>query len=104
MLADRVQTDVPVLLKGGYSKRDQDAENPTFIVESLTPLAELRTERGSGGGDRSANPDDVAHAGRDARRARGGRDARDGTRHLAAARGAVERRQWFAGAAQVRAR
>jgi len=42
MLADRVRTDIPVLLKGGYSRRDQDAENPTFIVESLTPFAEMR--------------------------------------------------------------
>jgi DNA polymerase-3 subunit alpha len=41
-MADRVQTDVPVLIKGGYSKRDQDAENPTFIVEGITRLAELR--------------------------------------------------------------
>ena len=42
LLAERVRTDVPVLLKGGYSRRDQDAENPTFIVESITPFAELR--------------------------------------------------------------
>ena len=41
-LSDRVRTDVPVLIKGGYSRRDQDAENPTFIVESITRLAELR--------------------------------------------------------------
>ncbi|CAA9348505.1 MAG: DNA polymerase III alpha subunit, partial [uncultured Gemmatimonadaceae bacterium] len=43
VLADRVRTDVPVLLKGGYSKRDQDAETPTFIVDKVTPFAELRT-------------------------------------------------------------
>ncbi len=42
MLGDRVKTDVPVLLKGSYSRRDQDVENPTFIVESLTPFVELR--------------------------------------------------------------
>ncbi|MFL5582696.1 MAG: DNA polymerase III subunit alpha [Gemmatimonadaceae bacterium] len=41
-IADRVRTDVPVLLKGGYSRRDQDAENPTFIVESVTRFEELR--------------------------------------------------------------
>ena len=41
-IADRVKTDVPMLIKGGYSRRDQDADNPTFIVESLTRLAELR--------------------------------------------------------------
>jgi DNA polymerase-3 subunit alpha len=37
-----VRADVPVVMKGGYSKRDQDAESPTFIVESVTPFAELR--------------------------------------------------------------
>ncbi len=42
LLGDRVKTDVPVLLKGSYSRRDQDADNPTFIVESLTPFVELR--------------------------------------------------------------
>jgi DNA polymerase-3 subunit alpha len=42
LLADRIKTDVPVLLKGGYSKRDQGVENPTFIVESVTPFSELR--------------------------------------------------------------
>ena len=42
MLGDRVRTDVPVLLKGSYSKRDQDVENPTFIVESLEPFIEKR--------------------------------------------------------------
>ena len=42
ILADRVRADVPVVMKGGYSKRDQDADSPTFIVESVTPFAELR--------------------------------------------------------------
>src|SRR5580692_6157246 len=42
-LADRVRPDIPVLLEGGYSKRDQGGENPTFIVEDVTRLAELRT-------------------------------------------------------------
>jgi len=42
LLSDRVRSDVPVLMKGGYSKRDQDADSPTFIVESVTPFAELR--------------------------------------------------------------
>jgi DNA polymerase-3 subunit alpha len=41
-IGDRIQADIPVLLKGGYSRRDQDADNPTFIVESVTRLAELR--------------------------------------------------------------
>ena len=41
-ISDRVRTDVPMLVKGNYSKRDQDADNPTFIVESVTRLAELR--------------------------------------------------------------
>ncbi|HEX3866897.1 MAG TPA: DNA polymerase III subunit alpha, partial [Gemmatimonadaceae bacterium] len=42
LLGDRVKTDVPVLLKGSYSRRDQDVENPTFIVESLSPFVEMR--------------------------------------------------------------
>ena len=37
-----VRTDVPVLVKGGYSRRDQGSETPTFIVESLEPFAEKR--------------------------------------------------------------
>ncbi len=41
---DRVQADVPVQIKGGYSKRDQGTESATFIVESITRLAELRTQ------------------------------------------------------------
>ncbi len=41
-IGHRVETDVPVLIKGAYSRRDQEADNPTFIVESLTRLAELR--------------------------------------------------------------
>jgi DNA polymerase-3 subunit alpha len=42
-IQDRVVADVPVLLKGAYGRRDQNADNPTFIVESITRLAELRT-------------------------------------------------------------
>jgi DNA polymerase-3 subunit alpha len=42
LLADRIRGDVPVLMTGGYAKRDQDADSPTFIVESVTPFAELR--------------------------------------------------------------
>ncbi|MEP6495651.1 MAG: DNA polymerase III subunit alpha [bacterium] len=42
MLGDRVKSDVPVLMKGSYSRRDQDVDNPTFIVESVTPFVELR--------------------------------------------------------------
>jgi DNA polymerase III subunit alpha len=42
LLSDRVKTDVPALLKGSYSRRDQDVENPTFIVDSLTPFVEMR--------------------------------------------------------------
>ena len=43
VINDQVKTDVPVLLKGGYSRRDEGSENPTFIVESVTKLAEKRT-------------------------------------------------------------
>jgi DNA polymerase-3 subunit alpha len=41
VLAERVRTDVPLLLKGGYSKRDAGADSPTFIVETVTRFAEL---------------------------------------------------------------
>ena len=41
-LSDRVRTDVPLLVKGGYSRRDQGADNPTFIVESVQRFEELR--------------------------------------------------------------
>jgi len=40
-IGHRVKTDVPVLLAGGYSKRDRDVEVPTFIVETVTPFAEM---------------------------------------------------------------
>ena len=43
VLADRIRTDVPVLVKGGYGRRDQDSEKPTYIVDDVTLLAERRT-------------------------------------------------------------
>ncbi len=43
IINDQVKADIPVLLKGGYSRRDEGSENPTFIVESVTKLAEKRT-------------------------------------------------------------
>jgi len=43
VLADRIRTDVPVLIKGGYGRRDQDNEKPTYIVDEVIPLAERRT-------------------------------------------------------------
>jgi DNA polymerase III subunit alpha len=43
VLSDRIRPDIPVLLEGGYSKRDQGVDNPTFIVETVKKLAELRT-------------------------------------------------------------
>jgi DNA polymerase-3 subunit alpha len=41
-LSDQVKTDIPLLMKGGYARRDQEADNPSFVVESVTKLAELR--------------------------------------------------------------
>ena len=41
-LAHRVLTDVPMLIKGGYSRRDQGGDNPTFIVETVQRFEELR--------------------------------------------------------------
>jgi hypothetical protein len=32
-----------MLLKGAYSRRDEGGDNPAFIVESATKLAEMRT-------------------------------------------------------------
>jgi DNA polymerase-3 subunit alpha len=43
VIHDQVRADVPVLVKGGYSRRDEGADNPTFIVESVAKLAEKRT-------------------------------------------------------------
>jgi DNA polymerase-3 subunit alpha len=42
LVADRVRTDVPVLITGAYSRRDQGADNPTLIVEGVEPLAGKR--------------------------------------------------------------
>jgi DNA polymerase-3 subunit alpha len=39
---DQVKADVPVEIKGGYSRRDEGGDNPTFIVEAVTKLAERR--------------------------------------------------------------
>ena len=43
VINDQVRADIPVVMKGGYSRRDEGADNPTFIVESVTRLAEKRT-------------------------------------------------------------
>ena len=59
-LSDRIRTDVPLLVQGGYSRRDQGADNPTFIVESVQRFEELRVagqvavELEIGGGRRGA--------------------------------------------------
>ncbi|MDQ2889173.1 MAG: DNA polymerase III subunit alpha [Gemmatimonadota bacterium] len=58
VIHDQVKADVPVVMKGGYSRRDEAGDNPTFIVESVSKLAEKRTngqvavaiELGGGGG------------------------------------------------------
>jgi DNA polymerase-3 subunit alpha len=42
VLSDRIRTDIPLLVRGGYSKRDQGADNPTFILESVQRFEELR--------------------------------------------------------------
>ncbi|MDQ6738488.1 MAG: DNA polymerase III subunit alpha, partial [Gemmatimonadota bacterium] len=43
VIHDQVKADVPTVMKGGYSRRDEGADNPTFIVESVSKLAEKRT-------------------------------------------------------------
>ena len=40
-IGDQVKTDVPVLIKGGYSRRDRDADAPTFIIESIQRFADI---------------------------------------------------------------
>jgi len=42
VIAERVRPDIPLLLKGGYSRKDQGVENPTFIVETVTRFTEVR--------------------------------------------------------------
>src|SRR5213078_1192654 len=42
-LNDQIRTDIPMLLKRAYPRRDESADNPSFIVESATKLAEMRT-------------------------------------------------------------
>ena len=42
VLSDRIRTDVPLLVRGAYSKRDQGAENPTFIIDTVQRFEELR--------------------------------------------------------------
>jgi len=41
-IGDRVRADIPLLIKGSYSRRDQDVEDPTFIVDAVTKFAEIR--------------------------------------------------------------
>jgi DNA polymerase-3 subunit alpha len=41
-LQEKIRPDLPLLIKGGYSRRDQGADNPTFIVESVQRFEELR--------------------------------------------------------------
>lgn len=41
-IGDRVRTDIPVIVRGAFTRRDEGNENPTFVVESVQPLAELR--------------------------------------------------------------
>ncbi len=41
-IGDRVRADIPLLIKGSYSRRDQDVEDPTFIVDGVTKFAEIR--------------------------------------------------------------
>ncbi len=42
VIAERVRPDVPLLIRGGYSRKDQEVENPTFIVETVTRFTEIR--------------------------------------------------------------
>ena len=41
-LQDKIRPDVPLLIKGAYGRRDQGADNPTFIVDAVQRFEELR--------------------------------------------------------------
>ena len=41
-MQDRIRTDIPVLIRGAFARRDEGADNPTFVVEQVQPLAEMR--------------------------------------------------------------
>ncbi len=41
-LGDRIRSDIPLLITGGYSRRDQGSDNPAFVVESVKRFEELR--------------------------------------------------------------
>ncbi len=43
-LSTQLRTDVPVLLRGAYARRDQTADNPLFVVESVKPMTDLRAD------------------------------------------------------------
>jgi DNA polymerase-3 subunit alpha len=42
LLNDRIRQDIPLLIKGRYARRDQDADNATFVLESVSRFEELR--------------------------------------------------------------
>jgi DNA polymerase-3 subunit alpha len=39
---EKIHLDIPLLLKGSYSRRDQQEERPTFVVESVSRFVEAR--------------------------------------------------------------
>jgi DNA polymerase III subunit alpha len=41
-IGEQIRPDIPLLVTGGYSKRDQGGESPTFIVEAVQRMAEVR--------------------------------------------------------------
>jgi DNA polymerase-3 subunit alpha len=43
-IGSQVVVDVPLLITGGYSRRDQGQESPSFIVESIRRMAEVRAD------------------------------------------------------------
>ena len=42
-LADQVKTDIPMLITGAFSDRDESSDNPAYILERLERLADKRT-------------------------------------------------------------
>ncbi len=43
-LSTQLRTDIPILLRGAYARRDQTADNPLFVVESVKPMTEFRAD------------------------------------------------------------
>ena len=99
LLGDRIKTDVPVLLKGGYSQA-RPGGGQSDVHRRVGHAVRGAARHGQRRGVDRARRRRAGDGRRDARRARDGRRAR----RLGAARAAVERWQWHAARGCARAR